>query len=165
MPQTLYPRYQEKTYPVKTLDISLSYTTDAIWEDTIKENMEKHEKSIADSLDPSQLYSLVCQVELDEEFMDASLSRRKKAKLLYKEILTRELYFDFLSSLEEDIEHMGHRYLVSLLRGTKFAPEEDIKESKMLFEKIQKNSTLVTEELDVKCLEPYLTQEKLITTR
>ncbi len=153
--------------PMKTI----SHTTGEIWEssssviaeDTIKENMEKHEKSIINSLNPSELYSLVCQVELDEEFMDTCLSRPKKAKLLYKEVQARELYFDFLSNLEDNEEHMGHKYLVSLLRGTKFAPDEDIKESQMLFDKIQKNLTLVTRELDVKCLEPYLTKEKLIT--
>ncbi len=171
--EQVYPGHQNTDLELQGIPTTKgphTYTTAPIWdhsssviaEDTIKENMEKYEKLITDSLDPSELYSLVCQVELDEEFV-TNLSRPKKAKLLYNEVQKRELYFDFISNLEEDVEHMGHKYVVSLLRGTQFAPNEDIKESKMLFDKIRKNLSLVTRELDVKCLEPYLINERLIT--
>ncbi|XP_064393690.1 uncharacterized protein LOC135341125 [Halichondria panicea] len=139
-------------------------SSSVIAEDTVKENMAKHQKSILDSLDPSQLYSLLDQFELDEECMDVRLTRRKKAKLLYEEVKNKSAYFDFLSNLEEDTEHMGHWYIVSLLRGVQFAADETILlDSEIILDKIQKNVKMVVKELDVTDLEPYLIEEKLVT--
>ncbi len=131
--------------------------------DSIKENLIKHRDSILDCLNPSQLCTLIQQFGLTDHINGKFMTRRKQATLLYEEVLNKSAYSDFLSNLEEDTEHMGHSYIVSLLRGTRFATDEEIQESEKLLEMINNNMQTVLREVDVKELEPYLIEQKLVT--
>ncbi len=134
--------------------------------DSIKENLIKHRDSILDCLNPSQICTLIQQFSLadHELFINGKFTtRRKRATLLYEEVLKRSAYSEFLSNLEEDTEHMGHWYIVSLLRGTHFATDEETQESEKLLEMINNNMQTVLREVDVKELESHLIEKKLVT--
>ena len=133
-------------------------------EDIIKENFAKHRKEILSSLNPSQLFQIVEEFELDEEFIEQNMTRRQKAELLLSKVENRNAYLALLKNLEQDVEHMGHKYIVSLLRGQKFAKEEEMQESKMLLSEMRKDVGLVIQAINLEALEPHLMEEKLVTS-
>ncbi len=128
---------------------------------TLAENTHKHQNSILDALDPStsRLFKLLYKYKIDEKFRGQHLSRHKKAKKLLKKVQKLKIYPELLQCLEEDNEHMGHEYLACLLRGEEYGGPEVIKQSKILCERLVEKATA----LDVKELQPYLIQNKLIT--
>lgn len=146
-----------------TITVSKSVPEDSV---KLKENIIKHKEPILQCIIPSRLLTLVKKLGMEdhEEFLKTSLSvRRKQANLLYDEILKRSAYKDFLCSLEEDIDHMGHKYVISLLKDTQFAPEKETKESEKILENINNHIMIVLQEVDVKTLTSYLREENLVT--
>ena len=141
---------------------AVSLPTDQL-EATIKENVTKYRKEILDSLNPSQLFQLIEDFELDEECTGQSMTRRQKAELLLTQVEKRNAYLTLFETLEQETEHMGHKYIMSLLRGQEFAGKEKTLESKMLLNKMRKDIGLVIREIDLKAIELHLVEEKLVT--
>ena len=167
-------RYFKKEH--KNVLVSLSHTTlghreepDRPWspsiisEDTIRENLKKHKEAILRCLVPSQLYKLLSELHLDEVSTTTRLKRSKQAEILLDEVVKASAFFQFLEGLEEDTEHMGHKYIVSLLRGEKFATEEEIQLSETFRQQMKKELNSVLQSLNVKELIPHLQTNQLIT--
>ncbi len=138
--------------------ITVSFPEDSV---KLKENVIKHKEPILQSLLPSQLWILVKKFGLAEEFV--TINRKKQATRLYGEVLKRGAYEDFLCSLEESTDHMGHSYIISLLKDAQFAPEKEIKESEIILKRINDHIDIILREVCVKTLEPLLIEEKLVT--
>ena len=132
-------------------------------EATIRKNLTEHRKAVLDSLNPNKLFGLFEQFDLDEILNDKERTREDKANKLLHTIHQENAHTAFLSSLEEDREHMGHWYIISLLRGKEFAGEEDIEESRLLKEHMSKEMNLVLQYINTDTLLPHLTAKDLIT--
>ena len=127
-------------------------------EDSIRENITRHKEAILHCLLPEQLQNLLCEIELSEICTTPCMTRQKQAELLLNR-LQHHTYLTILRSLENDKEHMGHKYIVSLLKGEEFAREEEIEDSKHLKEKLCHSLQL----LNVEELIPHLYSSELIT--
>jgi len=138
---------------------TMASTTDGDTEKALRH----HQKVIVESINPSQLFSLYEQLGLDEVLMDRNTLRSQKAQQLINKVHEKNAYSAFLSCLEEDEEHMGHKYIVSLLRGTEYASDEEIRDSKSLQELFRKHMNLVVREIRVDTIEPHLMQTGLVT--
>ena len=130
---------------------------------TIKDNLTDHREVIIHYLDPSYLFKLLFELELDEVCTGTGLTRKKQAEILLDKVIKERAYLKFLTELSKCMEHMGHRYIVSLLRGEEFAIEEKT-QSEMLLKCIGKESSLVTQLLNVDELIPHLYSHELVTS-
>ena len=133
-------------------------------EDTIRDNLTDHREAILHYLDPSHLFKLLSELELDEISTSTQLTRHKQADILLDKVIEEEEYLKFLVELDVSTEHMGHKYIVSLLRGEEFAREEEIEQSEILKKCIGKESSLVIRQLNVHELIPHLYSHELITS-
>ena len=136
-------------------------------ESTTLDNLKRHRESILDSLSPTELFSLYYEFNLDEVCVSKTLQRRTKAEKLLEKITHPSACSAFLRSLEDEerSEHMGHRYIVSLLRGTEFATKEKIEHSKKLVKQITSSKFLnkFINQVNVQALESFLRREELLT--
>ena len=132
-------------------------------EATISKNLAEHRKDVLDSLNPKKLFGLFEDLDLDEILNDKERTREEKAKKLLHTIDQEKAHLALLRSLEEDTEHMGHRYIVSLLRGEEFGSQEDKDESRLLKEQIKKEMNSVLQWINMSQLLPHLTAKDLIT--
>ena len=133
-------------------------------EDTIRDNLTSHREAILHYLDPSNLFKLLYELGLNEMCTGTQLTRREQADILLDKVFEKREYLKFLTELDINTEHMGHRYIVSLLRGEEFAREEETQQSEMLMNNIRKESSSVIKQLNVKELIPYLYSHELITS-
>ena len=132
--------------------------------------LREHRSEISCSLNPSQLWSHMCGVDLVkpseyEDFKDLSRSRQVEFLLdvVEKKGRAREgAYLNFLHCLETAKEHLGHAYAASLLSGRPFASETDINTSAMLKQKIQKNMSAMMN-INTHALVPFLIRNHLLT--
>ena len=122
-----------------------------------------YKESICKSLNPSQLFRLVCKFNLDDSFLSNCMSKDQQVEKLYTAVLKRQACSSFLKTLEEDTEHMGHRYIVSLLREEEFASEEKIQKSKELRTQILKNLHIFMRRMNFSAILPFLSLEELMT--
>lgn len=129
----------------------------------IEQNMISQRENILASLNPMQLYGFLDELDISEISTDASTNRRQKAEILLQKVKEKEAHCRFLSALENDVEHRGHQYIVSLLRETAFADEDQIRDSKLLYEQIKKNLKEVIENVDVPAIETSLIEFNLVT--
>ncbi len=155
--------------------LPLNYLADideSVSQESIQVNLKKNRDAILRSLDPLHplLYRLLDQYELTEEFTSGSEKNRKKmAERLLSKIEQSGDYRQFLNYLEEDYDdeqHMGHTYIISLIKGKQFGKKEV--EKHIESEKIMKSTTqkggFVIDQLDPKSLLPYLKVYKLVTS-
>ncbi|XP_064382193.1 uncharacterized protein LOC135331079 [Halichondria panicea] len=142
--------------------------TDTEYTKLIQDNFNGNRQTIVDSLNPSELFDLVYKYRLDEKFTSSSCcySQGEKADMLLMQVKESgdfKYFLDYLQKKAKKGHHMGHPYIVSLLKGEDFGEEKEIKESREILEKIIDNMSLVQEQLEVKSLLPYLTQCRLVT--
>ncbi len=137
----------------------------AVTESTIQDKFEHNRQAILDSLYPShpQLFKLVCELRLDEEFAVCQIRAKNAEKLLKKVEKSEDFIKQFLNYLEKDEEHLGHKYIVSLLRGEHFGDEIEIEESRKILERIRDKMSIVVKELHVNDLLPFLRKCDLVT--
>ena len=134
-------------------------------EDCIRDNLKEHKQSLIESLNPSRLVQLLEDLELDDVFLEIRMTRKQEAERLLTKVIEKSAYSALLRSLEEDTEHMGHRYIASLLRGEQFETQEEItSESTVLMKRISEDMVMFTQGLNVDSLEPYLVSSGLLTT-
>ena len=134
-------------------------------ESNTRENLMNHKETILTCLNPSQLPSLLMEFNLAEICTNLNLQRRQKAEMLYEEIVKRGAFSAFLKELKKDEEHLGHKYIASLLTNQRFANEEEVKESQQLSDRItsQRLSKYV-KSISIPALTPLLIEEKLLAT-
>ncbi len=142
--------------------------TDTEYTKLIQDNFNGNRQTIVDSLNPSELFDLVYKYRLDGKFTSSSCcySQGEKADMLLMQVKESgdfKYFLDYLQKKAKKGHHMGHPYIVSLLKGEDFGEEKEIKESREILEKIIDNMSLVQEQLEVKSLLPYLTQCRLVT--
>ena len=151
--------------------LPLNSLTDIDKSESIRDNLKKNREAILNSLDPlyPPFYKLLDHYELAEEFTSGcENNRRKMAERLLRKIEQSGDYRQFLDCLEEDYsdEHMGHTYIVSLLKGKQFGKKEVAKhiESEKILKSITKKAGFVIDQLDTKGLLSYLKSNKLVTS-
>ncbi len=145
---------------VDTEDID---TPSIISEDNIEKILTDHRDTILDCLKPSHVFQLCCDLKIQDACTKPLRDRRMNAELLLQKIVEQKAYHAFLSSLEADTRHLGHRYIISLLRGTEFAERQKIDNSKELRQQIEKHMPIVLQQLDVKDKNAELLAAGLIT--
>lgn len=128
----------------------------------LKDKIHKHKPAILDCLNPSDLFGLLEELGLDDVWEDKNKSRKELAEIVLKEVEKKQAYCDFLYSIEEDRDNMGHHYIACLLRGEQFAREEDMEESSRLHRRM-KDVRNIVKMINVDALEPYLVREGLVT--
>ena len=141
-----------------------SSTTPRPTEKQIKENMLKHRQAIKSSLSPSELYSLCEELDIEECATNDIHKRKEVTETVIKEIHRQNSYSVFFDSLEKTtkkVKHMGHEYILSLLRGEEFGKEEEREKSAMIAKKM--GSIGIEELLNVDVIWPILFQNSLLT--
>lgn len=134
-----------------------------ITESTVRENMVKQKKAIIASMNNEKLYKLFRKYEIDD-ILEEPIGRRKKAQMLFENVLHEKDSLSFYDHLVKDTDHMGHKYIVCLLNGTQFAAKEDIKKSTKIKDEIDTNEDIdVEEQLNVPHLCTHLFKEELLT--
>ena len=167
---TLSESKDTKSREVDLPHISLADIDESVSNESIRDNLKKNREAILKYLNPlyPPLYGLLDHYELAEEFTDScKINRRKMAERLLSKIEQSGDFSQFLEYLEKDHfdEHMGHTYIVSLLRGKQFGKKEVAKhiESEKILRSITKECGFVIDQLDPKRLLPYLIGNKLVT--
>ena len=133
----------------------------AIIQSTIRENLLKNKQSILRSLYPQHFFQLF--PDLDETLTNQLISRGKHAERLLREVERQNVYPVFLERLKQDKKHLGHEYIVSLLKGKRFAPKEEIEDSENLQQEIECNMDILVQQLNLSTLIPSLFENHLIT--
>ena len=128
---------------------------------TIRENLMKHKQTILRSLYPQHFFLLF--PDLDDMLTNHSIPRHKKAERLLGEVERQNVHSAFLTRLEQDRKHLGHKYIVSLLMGKQFAPKEEIEDSEKLQQEVDCNMDVLVQQLNVSTLIPSLIENHLIT--
>lgn len=73
----------------------------------------------------------------------------------------------FLEALEEENQHLGHKYILSLLRNSAYADQEDLDTSSQIQERIHSQSIMEKIKLGMKlsgALIPHLLKKRLLTS-
>ncbi len=156
----------EKTKHISLADIEETNTpwkqrTATTTEATIKENMLNHKAAILASINPEKLFGLYRRYGLyDTDYR----SRKEKADALFETVVKNNAFSEFLEALERGKEHMGHMYIVSLLKGTQFGTKENIDKSKVLLDRIkEKYADDAMDFLNVDALNRHLCSAELLT--
>ena len=142
-------------------------TTPKPTKEQIKENLLQHRQAIKSSLSPSELYSLCEQLDIEECATNDFGKRKEATEIVLKEVQRQNSYSVFFDSLEKTMErankakHMGHEYIISLLRGEEFGEKEERERSAMIVEKMR--SSNIEELLNVDVIRPILFQNSLLT--
>ena len=129
----------------------------------LKDKVKKHKPTILNNLNPSDLFDLLEELELVDAWEDKNNSRKELAEIVLKEVEKKQAYHELLYSIEEDKDNMGHRYIACLLRGQRFARDDDIEESAELHKLIHRDHRNIFKMIDVDALEPHLVREELVT--
>ena len=134
-------------------------------ESDTRKNLIKHRQIILTCLKPSQLFSLIHEFKLEEIYTNPRLGQCQQAELLYEEIVKRSAYSTFLNALKLETEHLGHRYIASLLTNQEFVSEEITKESQRLSNMIASQRLVEFVKLvSIPALTPLLFQNRLLTS-
>ena len=141
----------------------LKLSTTTMEEAMIEDNLTQNKEAVLSSMNPPGMPDLLEELKLRGRL--PRRSRTRMARGIYRKVFKTKKFATFLRSLEKNTEHMGHRYIVSLLRGEEFASKEEMEESKRLQERILKNPDIVIQELSSYILDmlPYLKAEGLVT--
>ena len=101
--------------------------------------------------------------DLDETVTNHLSPRSDRAERIVEKVEQTNAYLAFIKILEQDEEHLGHKYIVSLLKGKEYAPKEELEDSDVLLKAINSNVGVLVQQLDVSSLLPSLLENNLIT--
>ncbi len=133
--------------------------------------VHKYEAQIVKNLNPLELLPELCSVGLldlqeDEVLLGDSVPQHEKAKFILASLQNKGpcVYQRFLDCVRETSStHMGHAYILSLLRGEIYASEDDISESQRMKNNIYRYMSMLTSSINVVALTPLLIMQGLVT--
>lgn len=112
-----------------------------------RRRIRARKKEIINCLNPSELFQFLDDHDLlgpdDKEILlDDHLPRRKKALQILAALEssgTRDAYTKFIRCLTEEVDHIGHRYLVAVLKEEQYATEEECQASEAYKRRIRQH--------------------------
>ena len=132
--------------------------------------LQTHREAIEQNLNLSDLIPRLHQNEiipdLETGIADKSRPNQDRTKELISLIMVNDamLHKKFLKSLDDENQHLGHRYIWCLLNDQKYADEEDISTASKIKEQIRKNMRKVVKGMKLeRALIDHLYQKKLLT--
>ena len=136
--------------------------------DQISTRLQQHRMEVIGNINPTELWPSMSArgfVELGRPDVDFLLSDKnamdEKAEFLVQTIENKggEAYVEFVECLKEASDHLGHGYIVSLLKGT-FVPD---KTSSQLRREFKQRMRILSDTISTDELLPYLIQKLLLT--
>ena len=90
--------------------------------------------------------------------------RRELFGVLYKALRKKgsDAIVEFHGCLQDEQQHLGHKYAAELLKGG-LSDEEDMRKSELVQDAIRKSESTIQESLDLVQLLPHLHKSKLVT--
>ena len=139
-------------------------------ENRISQRVHLHHDKIVQSLNHVELMSYLCEEGLlssqDKAFLlkDCYINQEKGACILRSVAasLHNDAYSRFLCCLQRETDHMGHKYIVSLLEDRPFADESKVRSSFSIQQQILKNR-VIFEDVDLSTLVPFMLSKQLLT--
>ena len=146
--------------------------TEAQWRCRIK----AHSREIAACLNPLELMPYFDNHELlsaddKEVLLNDTLTRRKKVHFILdalETVETRDAYTKFFKCISEEVLrgegiHIGHQYLLAVLKGQEYAPVDECRASEACRQRIREHHKDMRD-IDLSSLVPVMYESSLITT-
>lgn len=127
-------------------------------------------REIIQFMSPKELFPCLCEHDLAEfsdrdVILNESITRKEQNERILALLGTRgpQAYTQFLECLAEETEHLGHTYILHLLRGECLWKEEEVQISCRIQKQAKKNMRSIVKGVNFEVLAPHLHAYSLLT--